>query len=49
MTRPRLQLRALAAELLGVLRVVPDVRAFQLAVYFDQPIMFVIVVKDTPE
>jgi hypothetical protein len=40
---------ALATQVLCVLGVIPDVGVFQLAVYFDQPIMFVIVVKDTPE
>lgn len=43
------QLGALAAEVLGVFRVVPDVGVFELAVYFDQAIMLLIVVKDTPE
>ncbi len=43
------QLRALAAEILGVLRVAPDVGVFEFAVYFDETIMLVIVVKDTPE
>jgi hypothetical protein len=41
--------RALTPQILGVFGVVPDVRVFQLAVYFDQPIMLLIVVKDTPE
>ncbi|BCJ05494.1 hypothetical protein PRtIB026_A47060 [Pseudomonas sp. RtIB026] len=40
---------ALAAQGLGVFGLVPDGGVFQLAVYFDQTIMFVIVVKDTPE
>jgi hypothetical protein len=39
---------AFAAQVLRVFRVVPDGRVFELAVYFDQTIMFVIVVKDTP-
>ncbi|RMS27317.1 hypothetical protein ALP71_05775, partial [Pseudomonas coronafaciens pv. garcae] len=43
------QQRALAPQLLGVGRVVPDVWIFELAVDFGQTIMFVIVVKDTPE
>jgi hypothetical protein len=43
------QLRAFAAKVLSVLGVVPDSRIFELAVYFGQTIMFVIVVKDTPE
>ncbi len=40
---------AFAAQVLCVFGVVPDVRVFELAVYFDQTIMLVIVVKDTPE
>ncbi|MNO87252.1 hypothetical protein D3C76_786710 [compost metagenome] len=40
---------ALAAQVLCVFGVVPDGRVFQLAVHFDQTIMFQIVVKDTPE
>ncbi|KPW50728.1 Uncharacterized protein ALO88_05605 [Pseudomonas syringae pv. antirrhini] len=43
------QQRALAPQLLSVGRVVPDIGIFELAVYFGQTIMFVIVVKDTPE
>ena len=43
------RLPALAAQGLGVFGFVPDSGVFQLAVYFDQTIMFVIVVKDTPE
>jgi hypothetical protein len=43
------QLGALAAQVLGIFRVVPDVRVFEFAVYFDQAISFLIVVKDTPE
>ncbi|KXK71385.1 hypothetical protein BC89_08215 [Pseudomonas monteilii] len=39
----------LAAQGLGVLGLVPDVGVFQLAVDFDQAVMLVIVVKDTPE
>ncbi|KIQ06578.1 prepilin-type processing-associated H-X9-DG protein [Pseudomonas sp. BIGb0408] len=39
----------LTAEVLGVFRLVPDVRVFEFAVYFDETIMLVIVVKDTPE
>jgi len=38
----------LAAQLLRVLGVVPDVRIFQLAVYFFQAFALGIVVKDTP-
>jgi hypothetical protein len=40
--------RALLAELLRALRVVPDVRVFQLAAYFLEPFAFAVVVKDTP-
>ena len=39
----------LAAQVLCVLGVVPDVWIFELAIDFGQTIMFVIVVKDTPE
>src|SRR5690606_15380219 len=39
----------LAAQALGVFRIVPDVGVFEFAVYFDQAISFLIVVKDTPE
>jgi len=34
---------------LRVFGVVPDVRVFEFAVYFDETIMLLIVVKDTPE
>ena len=40
---------ALTAQRLRVLGFVPDAGVLQLAVYFDQAIMLVIVVKDTPE
>jgi hypothetical protein len=40
---------ALAPQVLGIFRVIPDVRVFEFAVYFDQAIMLLIVVKDTPE
>jgi hypothetical protein len=40
--------RALLAELLGALGVVPDVRVFQLASYFLEPLALGVVVKDTP-
>jgi len=39
---------ALAAEVLRPFGVVPDVGAFQLAVYFFQALDFGVVVKDTP-
>jgi hypothetical protein len=40
---------ALAAQILRVLGVIPDIGVFEFAVNFDQPIMLMIVVKDTPE
>ena len=40
--------RALLAELLRALGVVPDVRIFQLAGYFLEPLALGLVVKDTP-
>jgi len=43
------QRRALAAQLLGVFGLVPDGRIFKLAIDFDQTLMLLIVVKDTPE
>ncbi len=39
----------LAAQVLGVLGVAPDAWVFELAVDFDQALMLLIVVKDTPE
>jgi hypothetical protein len=39
----------LAAECLGVLRIVPDVRVFEFLVDFGQTRRFGVVVKDTPE
>ncbi|MNF35264.1 hypothetical protein D3C84_161270 [compost metagenome] len=39
----------LAAQFLGVFRLVPDAGVFKLAVDFDQALMLLIVVKDTPE
>jgi hypothetical protein len=44
-----LQAGALSAQGLGVVGVVPDIRAFQLAVYFFQALTLGFVVKDTPE
>jgi hypothetical protein len=35
-------------EILSALRVVPDVRVFQLAGYFLQAFLLALVVKDTP-
>ncbi|MNN14658.1 hypothetical protein D3C81_1277340 [compost metagenome] len=43
------QRTALAAQFLGVFGLVPDAWVFQLAVDFDQTLMLLIVVKDTPE
>lgn len=43
------QRRTLAAQFLGVRRVVPDIRIFKLAIDFGQTLMLLIVVKDTPE
>jgi hypothetical protein len=43
------QRRTLAAQLLGVLRLVPDTRIFKLAIDLGQTLMLLIVVKDTPE
>jgi hypothetical protein len=40
---------SLAAQFLGVFRFVPDCRIFKLAIDFDQTLMLLIVVKDTPE
>ena len=42
-----LELGALLAELLRTLRVVPDAGLFQLANYFLQPLVLVVVIKDT--
>jgi len=43
------QRSTLAAQLLGVFGFVPDSRIFKLAIDFDQTLMLLIVVKDTPE
>jgi hypothetical protein len=43
------QRSALAAQLLGIFRFVPDTRIFKLAIDFSQTLMLLIVVKDTPE
>ena len=40
--------RAFAAEVLGALRLVPDVGVFQFAGYFFQALALDRVVKDTP-
>jgi hypothetical protein len=42
------QARALAPQLLGPLRLFPDVGPFQLAADDDQPVMLGVEVKDTP-
>jgi hypothetical protein len=42
------QPRALAAQILRALRIVPDVRVFQFAGYFFQTLTLGRVVKDTP-
>jgi hypothetical protein len=42
------ELRALLAELLGTLGVVPDVRIFKLAANFLETFLLRLVVKDTP-
>ena len=44
----RLQARTLAAQFLGLFRVIPDGRVFQFPAYFFQPVTLVIEVKDTP-
>jgi hypothetical protein len=43
-----LELRALAAERLGALRVVPDLRILEFAAYFGEPLALALVFKDTP-
>ena len=43
-----LELRAFLAELLRALGIVPDVRVFELAGYFLEPLGLGVVVKDTP-
>jgi hypothetical protein len=40
--------RALAAQRLGALGIVPDVRVLQLALYFLEPLALAVVVKETP-
>jgi hypothetical protein len=41
------QLGALPAELLSPIRVVPDPRLFELAGYFLQALVLIVVIKDT--
>jgi hypothetical protein len=43
------QAGTLAAQGLGVLGVVPDIRVFEFPVYFFQTLALGVVVKDTPE
>jgi hypothetical protein len=42
-----LEFGAFLAELLGTIRVVPDPRLFELANYFLQALVLVVVIKDT--
>ena len=42
-----LELGAFLAELLGAIRVVPDAGLFELADYFLQSLVLVVVIKDT--
>jgi hypothetical protein len=42
------ELRALFAEFLRAIGVVPDAGLFELAAYFGQPLILVVVIKDTP-
>jgi len=44
----RLQARALAPQLLGALRLVPDVGLLKLAIDLGQPLFLEVAVKDTP-
>jgi hypothetical protein len=41
------ELRAFLAEILGPLRFIPDTGLLELAFYFLQPLVFVVVIKDT--
>jgi hypothetical protein len=43
-----LQPRPLTAELLSTLRLAPDSGIFQLAPYFLEPLLLVVVLKETP-
>jgi len=43
-----LELSALAAQLLGTLGLVPDVRSLELQRYFFESFFLVVVFKDTP-
>jgi hypothetical protein len=42
-----LQLGALLPEFLGALRVIPNAGLLELALYFLQPLVLVVVIKDT--
>jgi hypothetical protein len=42
------ELGALAAEGLGAVRVVPDLRVFELPAYLGKPLALALVLKDTP-
>jgi hypothetical protein len=42
-----LELRALPAEILRAIRVAPNAWLFELAGYFLQPLVLVLVIKDT--
>jgi hypothetical protein len=44
----RRELRTLAAERLRPVRVVPDLRVFELAAYLGEPLALAVVLKDTP-
>jgi hypothetical protein len=43
------QPRPLLAQLLGLGRVLPDLRIFELEGYFLQPLLLAVVLKETPE
>jgi hypothetical protein len=42
-----LQLSAFLAEVLGTFRIIPDAGLLELALYFLQPLVLVVVIKDT--
>tara|TARA_R110002126_G_scaffold16310_1_gene65354 strand:- start:18 stop:173 length:156 start_codon:yes stop_codon:yes gene_type:complete len=42
-------LRTLTTQILGAFRLIPDAGVFQFTFNFDQALMLLIVVKDTPE
>jgi hypothetical protein len=41
------QLGAFLAQFLGAFRITPDTGLFELALYFLQPLVLVVVIKDT--